>query len=363
MSQCLTYCESAEPGFGQREEAILVPAATKLLHPEQDDNTKEDLLQTLLNDPFDPVAHSRLGALYWRQGHVEDALCSLTRALEIDSKNREAIVICSEVFRALGRAKDAKEMLSAYLASHPGDIEIQSLLEDPAAKTFAHTEVPAADFLNEQGEAQFALGRLDRARACFEMATEAHAGHWTAHCNLGVLSWEEGKVHEALSHFYTAMDLNPHDPEVLQNCFSALRAAGHLEAAASVMQLYLQQGFGNDDTWEDFTRLNREIGASSWTPGGLTREAASIYLAMGNALFDAGDQVGAFTAFERAIKIAPESAEVYYQAGRVIRETGEANTALEFVRKALELLPSHQGAALMETEITEGQMNSGAEDD
>jgi tetratricopeptide (TPR) repeat protein len=352
MSQGEAYQQRVTRGCDQNK--ISIHGAMSGGHSIQDGipETEEDLLQIVLNQPFNPTAHSNLGAAYWKQGQIENAINSLTRALELDPKNKDALLNCSAVFRSLGKEEDAQKVLRAYLSSYPNDPEVRPLLECPAKLTTSGERIDVADFLNEQGESQFGEGRLDRARVCFEMAIEADPGHWTAHCNLGVVRWEDGDVSAALDHLYTAMDLNPNDPEVLRNCFLVLRKTGHVETAAEVMQFYLQQGFGDEATWKDYGQLLREIGASSWTPEGLSDRVATTYVAMGSALFETGDSSGAITALERALKIDSRNAEAYYHLGRVVQEAGDVGAALELLKTGLELDPEHQATNLMMDELT-----------
>jgi protein O-GlcNAc transferase len=318
---------------------------------------EKSLLRSLQREPFSASNHGRLGAVYWHQGRVEDALNSLTRALELDPTNKEAILNCGMVFRALGREDDAREVLRAYLAVHPNDREVQSLLAGPEKPATPKDGVNVADFMNKQGESQFEQGRLDRARACFEMAIEADSGHWTAHCNLGVVCWEDGDMPAALDHLYRAMSLNPDDPEVLRNCFLVLRTAGHAETAAEMMQFYLQKGFGDEATWKDYGELLRGIGASNWTPDGLSDRVAETYVTMGSALFDAGDHSGAVTALERALRIDSGNAEAYYQLGRIVKEAGDVDAALELLHQGLELQPEHQATMSMLDELTKERVH------
>jgi tetratricopeptide (TPR) repeat protein len=354
MSRHEAYHQRATLASDQNEDTIARSVvAGGQLTPKMDNDveTEEDLLRVVRSQPFNPTAHGRLGAAYWKQGRIEDALNSLTRALELDPKNKETILNCSAVFRSLGRDEDAREILRAYLTAQPNDHEVQSLLNAPVNRPTNDEGVNIADFMNEQGESQYGSGRLDRARACFEMAIEADPAHWTAHCNLGVVRWEDGDVPAALDHLYTAMSLNPEDPEVLRNCFLVLRSAGHIETAAEVMQLYLQKGFGDEAAWKDYAHLQREIGASTWTADELSNGVSEIYVAMGSALFEAGDRSGAITALERALQINARNAEAYYHLGRLVKEAGDVDAALELLQKGLELHPGHETVKSLLDEI------------
>ncbi len=321
-----------------------------------------DLLSVVKDEPFNPEAHARMGAYYWEQGRVEEALSSLTRALELDPRNKDAILNCSLVLRAFGRPKDAREVLMAYLAEQPDD-DVRVLLDSLAEQPAPNDSRAVADFLNEQGESQCGLGRLDRARACFEMAIEAADDHSVAHCNLGVVCWEEGDVAAALEHLYRAMDLDPNDPDILHNAFQVLRAAGYREAAAELMEHYLRKGFGGETSWEAYAQLQREIGAATWSSDDLSSDVADIYASMGRALHAAGDRIGALEAFERALRIDSGNVDVYFQLGRVNQEIGDVTAACLLYRKSLDLRPEHEAARALlvelERELDRGEAGAG----
>ncbi|MHC1745257.1 MAG: tetratricopeptide repeat protein [Syntrophobacteraceae bacterium] len=310
------------------------------------------LLSRLRQEPFSATPHAKLGAVYWNQGRTEDALNSLTRALELDPTNKDAIVNSSMVFRSLGREDDAQDILRAYLNARPDDHEVRSLLTDCRTPARKAEPTSTADFMNEQGESQYEKGRRDRARACFEMAIESDPGHWSAHGNLGVVCWEDGDTPTALEHLYSAMTLNPDDPDILHNCFLVLKSAGHLEAAADVIQHILQKGLGGEADWLAFRQLLQEIGSSSWAPDGLTSNVANIYVTTGTALLEAGDHSGAATALERALRIDAGNGEAYHQLGRVATEAGDLDLALELIQKGLDVEPENQAAKLLLDEIT-----------
>ena len=77
----------------------------------------------LKDDPFNARAYSGLSRAYWEQGRTEDALNSLTRALELEPDDREIILQCSRIFGKLGKKDFADEVLESYMARNPQDVE------------------------------------------------------------------------------------------------------------------------------------------------------------------------------------------------------------------------------------------------
>lgn len=68
--------------------------------------------QVLKANPFNAKAHCRLGNVYWAQGRIEDALNSITRALELEPGDRDTVLACTRIFSALGKDDFAKEVSS-----------------------------------------------------------------------------------------------------------------------------------------------------------------------------------------------------------------------------------------------------------
>lgn len=307
------------------------------------EEAEELLLESIREQPFEASLHSRLGLAYWRQGKTEDALNSLTRALELDQGNREAVVNCVEVFRAFGKEDDAQLVLSSYLQRNPEDEEVRRMMQ-PSQPAFATTQdCNHANFFTEQGEAQFAKGNLARARACFEMALENDPDHATALSNLAIVEWQDGNVEASLNLLYKALEANPEDPDILFNCVEILKSIGESESAAGLLQVYLRKGCGDQEAWRTYDSLLRGLGSRNWSPNGLSEKAASTYAAMGRELFLAGDRTGALGAFERASLIAPKDATVHHGIAQFLTEHDEIQESVTILETGLSHNPSHVG--------------------
>ncbi len=286
-------------------------------------------------NPFLPGPHSRLGTAYWLQGKTEDALNSLMRALELDPEHRDAVMNCAEVLLAFDRREDARLVLDAYVERHPDDEDAARKLKNLRASNKAASPGNAAEFFNEQGEAQFMKGRTDHARACFEMALEHDPHHATALSNLATVICQQGDAEGALEILYRAFDASPNDPDILHNCYEVLRAVGEWETAASFLQVYLQKGYGHQEDWDQYGELMRRLGAASWSPQGLSMEVATIHSQMGKCLCLAGDTAGGREAFEKALMIAPGDPVIYRQVAETLVNSGMVEEAADICREGL----------------------------
>jgi Flp pilus assembly protein TadD len=286
--------------------------------------------------PFHPGPHTRLGTAYWRQGKTEDALNSYTRALELDPEHRDAVMNCAEVLIAFDRREDARLVLDAYFAKHPDDEDAARRLKDLQVSDEPESLSHAAEFFNEQGEAQFMKGKTDHARACFEMALEHDPHHATALSNLATVICQQGDAEGALEILYRAFDASPDDPDILHNCYEVLKAVGEWETAASFLQVYLQRGYGHQEDWDRYDQLMRRLGTASWSPQGLSMEAAMIHSQMGKSLCLAGDMAGGREAFEKALMIAPGDPVIYRQVAETLANSGMVEEAVDICREGLD---------------------------
>jgi tetratricopeptide (TPR) repeat protein len=307
--------------------------------------------RAIQHDPFHAKAHNNLSVAHWHLGNREMALNSLTRALEIDPNDQDVILNCSNVFQNLGQHEDARQILEAYLQRKPWDQEAKRELEKLTDSPPASGNLSISQLFTEQGEKQFAQGKLDHAKACFEMAMEHEPENARAHSNLGVLHWRQGDLEKALTCLHQALELDSEDPDILYNSARALSAAGEMDAAADLLKMYLQRNPQDESAWRDYGSLLREMGGTQWQGNGLSSEVAGIYLQMGKKLCQAKDYAGAGEALQRALTLDPGEVEVYCAIGRLHQQLGRGAEALEALYEGLEKQPGHKASILAAGEI------------
>lgn len=310
--------------------------------------------QVLEVDPFNAKAYRRLSNAYWGQGKTEDALNSLTRALELEPGDRETVLECARVFEALGKRDFAEEVLRSYLDKHPEDEEFRSRLESvvmPAEETISSD---AAEFFSRKGEIQFKRGNIAHATACFEMAIEEDPMMAEAYNNLGVISLEEGKTTEALENFYKALELKPEGAEILLNSARGLARADRDDVAIEVYREYLRRCPEDNNAWAEFEFLIRQSAAPKWCPDGLSSEAADVYLHAAEELAKAGDLKGAAEAVERTLRIKPATAESLYVLASLHCAVGQKHEAEAILDQALVISPSDARCSEMLASLRNG---------
>ncbi len=331
------------------------------------EKAKECFDRALQRDPLNVKALNNLSVVHWTQGNTEESLGFLTRALEWDPNDKDVIINCCNIFKALGKIGDAVEILDAYLDRNPWEEEMRGILnlEDGAAVGTPAAQVPraadpvaqapadakktfedAADFFTEQGEQEFEQGKLGHARACFEMALDRNPDHSGAHSNLGVVLWQEGDNGEALEHLFRALEIAPENPDIILNSAKVLADVGEVATAKNLFRLYLQRNPKDDAAWNEYELLVRKLEMSGWKPKDLPAGVADVYDRMGMALAEAGDVLGAAEAFKKTLLIDPERTGPYFQIARLHREIGQDAEAVTMLQELLRVDPSHTEGVL-----------------
>jgi tetratricopeptide (TPR) repeat protein len=255
--------------------------------------------------------------------------------------DRNTVLTCSLIFRALGKEDFAREVLQAYLTKNPQDNEIISLIESISGQSDESHSTDTAEFFQRQGEIQFERGNKVHAEACFEMAIEANPDMARAYNGLGMIELESGKITQALEHFYKALDLNPEDVEILGNSARALARAAQVDTAIDVYREYLRRMPKDSQAWAEFESLVRQTGASGWSPKDLSAEVAEIYLHSSENLRKAGDLRGAAEAIERCLKIKQPEPESLYELASLHLAIGQEDEAKKILDQALAIDPTN----------------------
>ncbi len=343
-----------QAGFGQDSTQEWFRKGQEALSGNKAAEAAEFFGMVLKDNPFSAEAHRALSKANWAQGKTEDALNSLTRALELDPNDREAVTECARLFSALGKSDFAMEVLQSYLDRNPLDDVVRSQVESLNEAKKTGQVLAVAEFFKQQGEIQYERGNLAHATACFEMAIENDPGMASAHNSLGVIYWEGNNLEKALEHFYKAMELNPEDPEVLGNSARALAKAGESDTAVQVYREYLTRSPGDTGAWEEYESLIATSAAPKWSAEGLTEEVADIYIDVAKRLKDTGDLAGAADAIEKALKIRPEAIEALLVLASLHNAIGQVEDAEAILNQALLIDPSHLAGAEMLKAIRNG---------
>jgi Tfp pilus assembly protein PilF len=172
-----------------------------------------EYLKALVINPKDADTHYMLAEAYRRKGMLADSEREGREALRIDPAHQEARL-------ALGVTHLQQERWADAAA------EFQKLVDDP---TFIR---PARALVN-LGWAHYKSGDLDQASSDFERALKIDRTNHTAHLDLGIVLYDQGKLVEAIQHFDECVKMIADRP-------AAIYGAPEAEARFRMAQAYVR---------------------------------------------------------------------------------------------------------------------------
>lgn len=257
---------------------------------------KASFLEALEKNPELGPAHSALAGVYIQEQNYDAALASAERLLALEPENPRGFRLRYEVYKATGRAAEAKAAL-AQLSSLGGG-ETGALIYN-------------------EGVAALQAGDVAGARARFEEAIAAQPDLAPAIAILGAMDMDDGAFDAALAKADRALASAPDNRRALQIRFDALKALGREEEAASAFQ------------------------ALAAADPSATFE--SLYTQAIEA-FNAGDASKAREMFEQALIVQPDHGKAHYHLALTCTNLGDNAKAKESFERFLALTPDDPDA-------------------
>jgi tetratricopeptide (TPR) repeat protein len=290
------------------------------------------------------VMRGALGTVYLERGRVDDALAQFSAAAELDRALSQAHVLRGLAFERSNRAAEAAEAcraawqanptdgVSAYLVlrsdpSTPQALEalrvavirrldsptsssagfpVAELLDEASvtAPMFAPSAYGAAFALIRQGKYDEALTSLKAAVAADPLVTDR--GLQLEEARRGIAALREKNMRLAIVALDAALGRSPESAEVYRILGVAFAAAKQYDRSLS----HLQQA----------SRLNPRDDRAR--------------IAMADVLVASGKPDAALDVLRQAVRDIPESAEAYWQLGRVEQAVGHSDAVKSFERAA-----------------------------
>jgi len=195
-----------------------------------------------------------------------------------------------------------------------------ALLPAPASSLWGRRAVAAALVLAAALPLGYTASRRNLAYANAEAMWRDVVAHRPrnarAHCGLAAALAARGERDEALVHYQTALQIDPHDPITHNNIGGVLANMGRYDEAVA--------------HFDEAVRLNPRF--------------AIAQTSLGNALRLKGDLEGAVAAHRKAIDMDPDHADAWYNLGLDLDAQGDKAAASDAFVQALRLNPSHKGA-------------------
>jgi tetratricopeptide (TPR) repeat protein len=242
----------------------------------------------------DAESHANLGNALRVAGHLDQAVGSYRRALDIRPDFAEARLALADSLRILGQ-------LDGAVASYRRAL---SLVPD------------RADAHGNLGIALDGLGELDAAVASYRRALEIEPHSAEIHSNVGIALLKLRQLPEALAHFRRALEFNPDLAAAHTNLGNAFRDLGQLDEAVACHRRALA----------------------------LQPDLAEAGINLGNVLRDLGQFDAAIVSYRRVLEIDPHSAPAHCDLGGAFRDLGRLGDAERSFRQALLLKPDYAPA-------------------
>lgn len=187
-------------------------------------------------------------------------------------------------------------------------------------------------------------------QALWEDTLQKNPRAWAAHQNLGVLLDRQGKTHEAIAHFRTAIQLYPENSSLHVNLAIALFKLGEVDEALRHYQIAVER---NPDSWmaqynlgAALAGLDRDEEAQQCFRKALELKPnlASAAYNLGILAEKADRDDEALQQFQLALKLQPDLAPAHFRLARVLFRQGDRAAAASHLREFLRRQPDHPQA-------------------
>lgn len=294
-------------------------------------------------------AYARLAS-----GHLPGALTAFEAALLVDPMHRPAQPIRDAIARAgamlrAGAVPDARAMLEAAVQQAPEEAEVHRALalalwaEDSYEPAIGHASTAVRlEPGNERArlllaDVMTAAGRVTDARQALEDAVRVVAGSGAAYYRLGQLHRSEARLPDALAAFRASARTAPivgQDHLHFTIGSSSVDQAdfdGAVEAYVTRLDVNPNNAEAHRQLGEVYFLQGRDVEAlaehsvAAW----LAPASAKAQAGRGHALLRLQQPAAAATAFERAVALGEDQAEVRYSLGTALMRAGKKGEGLQ----------------------------------
>jgi Tfp pilus assembly protein PilF len=204
--------------------------------------------------PDNPWGHYMLGLSAWKSGDLDGAERAFVRSLELDPKHVKTLLNLARVHLDQGRAKDARDRVTAAMALDSTSGEVYRLL----ARTDA------------------ALNQPNEAISLYRMALSHDPEDVWSMNNMGLLLIQQGRHEDALAPLARAVQLDSTRAVFQNNLGIALEHTGHYALAAKAYQAAIAADAGYTKAKLSLARVEGRQEDPSVTPVELATLAESF---------------------------------------------------------------------------------------
>ncbi|MGA8741899.1 MAG: tetratricopeptide repeat protein [Terracidiphilus sp.] len=304
-----------------------------------------------------------LGMAYAKTLQLSEAASVLHAGLDAAPNSLPLANELALVLMLLGRSEEADTVLSAALAKHPGELNVQILYlrvlitsKSERAPALGHKLLLTAPrnwevlYLNAQLEMR--AGELREARAHLEQSVALNSGYFQSQEALGNVLSELKDFSAARERLEKAIELGDTEPAVQYELARVLQSLGLADQAQERLRVYQAARKAEADRTLAVGKI--EAGDKAMASGDAA-QAVSLYqdavandpnealptYKLAKALEKANDLAGERAALQRAIELDPNLAEAQNQMGYLETKSGEDAKAESYFRAAVHASPSY----------------------
>ncbi len=215
--------------------------------------------------------------------------------------------------------------------------------------------------LSGRAFSRHAHGELGRARRLYLKILHDEPGNFPARHMLGLVRYQEGQAHEALTHIDAALEINPGVAEAWSNYGLVLSALDRFDDAVDAFSRAIELRHDYPEAFSNraivLTRLGRQLEAvddCEWALG-LRPDYPEAWNNQANALRDLGRGDDALACYNQALALAPhlkdvranrnalaaDLAQPHLAQAEAARAEGRHDVALNAYNRALTIAPEH----------------------
>lgn len=312
----------------------------------------------------------RAGVALHQRGRPAEAAEIYRRVLATDPENAEANHLMGLVLHQAGRHAEAATLIGKAVARAPRNpdyhanlgvvLKVQNRFAEAVDSYRRSLQLAPrqAGVLANLGVALLELERPEEAAAAVRQAIRIAPTHAEAHATLGVALLRLDQADEAVRCLSRSLELRPGHPATLSNHALALSGAGRVEEACAeakrAVDLQPRSAVAHQVLGSVLLKAGDIEGAvGSFSQSVAIRPDATVYTALGKALFDLDRRAEASRALVAAMSTGPANGDAYETMGSLLLRLGEHPGASQCFAKLLELKPDDprghvgMGAALL----------------